>query len=84
MLPTFILESVDLRFDNGARRAYSCADGMGGGKKGDPGDGKGDEDDSLVIATVSGGVSEGGVKWKVGYGDSLGAHLTFCLRTDNG
>ena len=49
---------------------------MGGGKKGDPGDGKGDEDDSLLIATVSGGgVSEGGVKWKVGYGDSLGAHL---------
>jgi hypothetical protein len=75
LLPTFILESVDLRFDNGARRAYSCADGMGGGKKGDPGDGKGDEDDSLLIATVSGGVSEGGVKWKVEYGDNLWAHL---------
>ena len=75
MLPTFILESVDLRLDNGARRAYSCADGMGGGKKGDPGDGKGDEDGSLLIATVSGGVSEGEVKWKVGYGDNLWAYL---------
>jgi len=37
--------------------AYSCADGMGGGKNGDPGDGKGDEEDSLLTATVSKGVS---------------------------
>lgn len=58
LLPTFIiLESVDLRLDNGGMGAYSCADGMGGGKKGDPGDGKGDEDDSLLTATVSKGVS---------------------------
>lgn len=56
LLPTFILESVDLRFDNGAMRAYSCADGTGGGKKGDPGEGKGDEDDSLLMVTVSEGV----------------------------
>jgi hypothetical protein len=55
LLPTVILESVDLRLD---MRAYSCADGTGGGRKGDPGDGKGDEDDSLVIVTVSEGVSE--------------------------
>lgn len=61
LLPTFILESVDLRFDNGAMRAYSCAGGTGGGKKGDPGEGKGDEDDSLLVITVSAGVeSEGG------------------------
>lgn len=59
LLPTFILESIDLRFDNGDMRAYSCAEGMGGGKKGDPGDGKGDEDDSLLMVTVSVGVSEG-------------------------
>lgn len=58
LLPTLIiLESVDLRLDNGGMGAYSCADGMGGGKKGDPGDGKGDEDDSLLTATVSKGVS---------------------------
>jgi len=60
LLPTFILESVDLRFDNGAMRAYSCADGTGGGKKGDPGEGKGDEDDSLLMVTVSEGVESAG------------------------
>ena len=59
LLPTFILESVDLRFDAGDMRAYSCADGTGGGRNGDPGDGKGDEDDSLLTVTVSEGVSEG-------------------------
>lgn len=37
-------------------RAYSCADGTGGGKKGDPGEGKGDEEDSLLMVTVSEGV----------------------------
>ncbi|SRR6266852_1128749 len=59
LLPTFIiLDSVDLRLDNGGMGAYSCADGMGGGKNGDPGDGKGDEEDSLLTATVSKGVSE--------------------------
>jgi hypothetical protein len=58
LLPTFIiLDSVDLRLDNGGMGAYSCADGMGGGKNGDPGDGKGDEEDSLLTATVSKGVS---------------------------
>jgi hypothetical protein len=56
LLPTVILESVDLRLD---MRAYSCTDGTGGGRKGDPGDGKGDGDDSLLIVTVSEGVSEG-------------------------
>jgi hypothetical protein len=61
LLPTFIiLDSVDLRLDNGGMGAYSCADGMGGGKNGDPGDGKGDEEDSLLTATVSKGVSERG------------------------
>lgn len=61
LLPTFIiLDSVDLRLDNGGMGAYSCADGMGGGKNGDPGDGKGDEDDSLLTATVSKGVSGSG------------------------
>jgi hypothetical protein len=62
LLPTFILESVDLRFDTGVTRAYSCADGTGGGRKGEPGDGKGDEAESLLTVTVSeGGVSaEGG------------------------
>ena len=59
LLPTFIiLDSVDLRLDSGGIGAYSCADGMGGGKNGDPGDGKGDEEDSLLTATVSKGVSE--------------------------
>jgi hypothetical protein len=59
LLPTFIiLDSVDLRLDNGGMGAYSCADGMGGGKNGEPGDGKGDEEDSLLTATVSKGVSE--------------------------
>jgi len=58
LLPTFIiLDSVDLRLDNGGMGAYSCADGMGGGKKGDRGDGKGDEEDSLLTATVSKGES---------------------------
>lgn len=58
LLPTFIiLDSVDLRLDNGGMGAYSCADGMGGGKNGEPGDGKGDEEDSLLTATVSKGVS---------------------------
>lgn len=58
LLPTFItLDSVDFRLDNGGMGAYSCADGMGGGKKGDPGDGKGEED-SLLVATVSKGASE--------------------------
>lgn len=59
LLPTFIiLDSVDLRLDNGGMGAYSCADGMGGGKNGDPGDGKGDdEEDNLLTATVSKGVS---------------------------
>jgi hypothetical protein len=58
LVPTFIiLDSVDLRLDNGGMGAYSCADGMGGGKNGDPGDGKGDEEDSLLTATVSKGVS---------------------------
>lgn len=58
LLPTFIiLDSVDLRLDNGGMGAYSCADGMGGGKKGEPGDGKGDEEDNLLTATVSKGVS---------------------------
>jgi hypothetical protein len=58
LLPTFIiLDSVDLRLDNGGMGAYSCADGMGGGKNGDPGDGKGDEEDRLLTATVSKGVS---------------------------
>jgi hypothetical protein len=61
LLPTFIiLDSVDLCLDNGGMGAYSCADGMGGGKNGDPGDGKGDEEDSLLTATVSKGVSERG------------------------
>jgi hypothetical protein len=59
LLPTFILDSVDLRFETGDTRAYSCADGTGGGRKGDPGDGKGDEDDNLLTVTVSEGVSEG-------------------------
>ena len=58
LLPTFIiLDSVDFRLDNGGMGAYSCADGMGGGKNGDPGDGKGDEEDNLLTATVSKGVS---------------------------
>ncbi len=58
LLPTFmILDSVDLCFDKGGMGAYSCADGMGGEKKGDPGDGKGDEEDSLVTATESKGLS---------------------------
>ena len=58
LLPTFIiLDSVDFRLDNGGMGAYSCADGMGGGKKGDPGDGKGEED-SLLTVTVSKGVSD--------------------------
>lgn len=58
LLPTFIiLDSVDLRMDNGGMGAYSCADGMGGGKNGDPGDGKGEEEDSLLMVTVSEGVS---------------------------
>ena len=62
LLPTFIiLDSVDLRLEDGSGMgAYSCADGMGGGKKGDPGDGKGDEEDSLLMVTVSEGVSERG------------------------
>ena len=86
LLPTFILESVDLRFDNGAMRAYSCADGTGGGKKGDPGEGKGDEDDSLLMVTVSEGVdSEGGRDVKVMWTgqDRTGLEHTFCLGTDN-
>ena len=58
LLPTFIvLDSVDLGLDNGGMGAYSCADGMGGGKNGEPGDGKGDEEDNLLTATVSKGVS---------------------------
>jgi hypothetical protein len=58
LLPTFIiLDSVDLRLDRGMG-AYSCADGTGGEKNGDPGDGKGDEEDSLLMVTVSEGVSE--------------------------
>jgi hypothetical protein len=61
LLPTFIiLDSVDLRLDTGGMGAYSCADGMGGGKNGDPGDGKGDDEDSLLMVTVSEGVSEKG------------------------
>lgn len=37
--------------------AYSCGDRMGGGKKGEPGDGKGDEEmDRLLTATVREGV----------------------------
>src|SRR5216684_3498914 len=44
LVPTFILDSVDLRLDNGGMGAYSCADGTGGGKNGDPGDGKGGEE----------------------------------------
>jgi hypothetical protein len=62
LLPTFIiLDSVDLRLEDGSGMgAYSCADGMGGGKNGDPGDGKGDEEDSLLMVTVSEGVSERG------------------------
>jgi hypothetical protein len=75
LLPTFILESVDLRFDNGATRAYSCADGTGGGKKGDPGEGKGDDDDSLLVVTVSGGVISDGrassYVWLTGFGAYL-------------
>jgi hypothetical protein len=64
LLPTFIiLDSVDLRLDNGGMGAYSCADGMGGGKNGDPGDGKGDEEDSLWMVNVSEGLSgKGGRK----------------------
>jgi hypothetical protein len=58
LLPTFIiLDSVDLRLEDRGMGAYSCADGMGGGKNGDPGDGKGDEEDSLLMVTVSEGVS---------------------------
>jgi len=46
--------------------AYSCADGMGGGKNGDPGDGKGEEEDSLRMVNVSEGLSgKGWVKCDV-------------------
>jgi hypothetical protein len=85
LLPTFILESVDLRFDNGAMRAYSCADETGRGKKGDPGEGKGDEDDSLLMVTVSEGVvSEGGRGVKVMWtGQAWNLEHTFCLGSDN-
>jgi hypothetical protein len=66
--------------------AYSCADGMGGGKNGDPGDGKGDEEDSLLMVTVSEGVSERG-RWVKGVSAMDGwTHWaqTFCLRGDDG
>ena len=46
--------------------AYSCADGMGGGKNGDPGDGKGEEEDSLRMVNVSEGLS--------GMGELNGVH----------
>ena len=57
LFPAFILESVDRRLDMDEIRAYSCAERMGGGKKGEPGDGKGDEEtESLLTATESAGV----------------------------
>jgi hypothetical protein len=88
LLPTFIiLDSVDLRLEDGSGMgAYSCADGMGGGKNGDPGDGKGDEEDSLLMVTVSEGVSERG-RWVKGVSAMDGwTHWaqTFCLRGDDG
>jgi hypothetical protein len=52
--------------------AYSCADGMGGAKNGDPGDGKGDEEDSLLMVTVSEGVSVGEKGVKHGRQGSVG------------
>lgn len=88
LLPTFIiLDSVDLRLDTGGMGAYSCADGTGGGKNGDPGDGKGDDEDSLLMVTVSEGVSEKEGGWEKGSKwdarmDSPGAQ-TFCLRGDD-
>jgi hypothetical protein len=78
LLPTFILESVDLRLDKGAIRAYSCAGGTGGGRKGEPGDGKGDEDESLLTVTVSEGVSGRecrALRAKAGNADSFWAYL---------
>jgi hypothetical protein len=90
LLPTFILDSVDLRLDNGGMGAYSCADGMGGGKNGDPGDGKGEEEDSLLTDTVSKGVSGNRKERKEERRafscdermDSLRAQ-TFCVRGDD-
>ena len=64
LFPAFILESVDLRLDVGDITAYSWGDRMGGGKKGEPGDGKGDEEtDNLLTVTVSEGVVSG--EWDV-------------------
>ncbi|SRR5216684_1289701 len=89
LVPTFILDSVDLRLDNGGMGAYSCADGTGGGKNGDPGDGKGEEEDSLLTDTVSKGVSgnrkEGEERRAFSCDermDSLRAQ-TFCVRGDD-
>ena len=61
LAPALILESVDLRLvvvDD--ITAYSCGERMGGGKKGEPGEGKGDEEiDNLLTVTVSEGVLSG-------------------------
>lgn len=54
LFPAFILESVDLRLDVDDITAYSCGERMGGGRKGEPGDGKGDEEiDNRLTVTVS-------------------------------
>jgi hypothetical protein len=53
LFPAFILESVDRRLDVDDIKAYSCGDRIGGGRKGEPGDGKGDEEiDNLLTVTV--------------------------------
>jgi hypothetical protein len=60
LFPAFILESVDLRLVVDDITAYSCGERMGGGKKGEPGEGKGDEEiDNLLTVTVSEGVVSG-------------------------
>lgn len=60
LFPAFILESVDLRLVVDDITAYSCGERIGGGKKGEPGEGKGDEEmDNLLTVTVSEGVVSG-------------------------